>query len=77
MRDQNKINFQKLCDSVDMICFMCNEFNSLKCKTCQLNLIIQKYKEKFTAVELEYFKMPWNGIISEDEQRTFEFGEDV
>lgn len=77
MRNQKQINFQKLIDSVDFICEMCDEFNSIKCKECQLNIIIQKNKSAFTAAELKNFTMPWNGIISENEQRTFEFGEDV
>ena len=77
MRNQNQINFQKLCSAIDFICFMCDEFNSCKCKTCQLNYLIEKYKSQFSDKEKEYFNMPWNGIIGNIDGRTFEWGEDI
>lgn len=73
---QIEIDFGKMIDAIDVICRFCTAVNSDKCLSCGANLTIKENWNKLTKEEKERCECPWNGIQSDVDFRSFEFGED-
>ena len=73
---QIEIDFKQMINAIDIICRFCTATNSVKCLSCGANLTIKENWDKLTSEEKLRCECPWNGIQSEQDYRTFEFGED-
>lgn len=73
--NQKEINFKEIIKAADVVCRFCAEVNSIKCKSCGVNLTIQKNYDKLSLEEREMVECPWNGIENPLDTRKFEFGE--
>lgn len=73
---QIEIDFKKMIDAIDVICRFCTATNSNRCLNCGANLTIRENWNKLTKEEKERCRCPWNGIQSDIDFRSFEFGED-
>lgn len=67
---QKDLDYQTLCDALDVLCRFCLEANPEYCAQCQLNLIIKKFYDKFNPDLKKRMEAPWNGV------KTEWFGED-
>ena len=73
---QVEIDFKQMINAIDIICRFCTATNSVRCLSCGANLTIKENWDKLTLEEKLRCECPWNGVQSERDYRTFEFGED-
>lgn len=73
---QVEIDFKQMINAIDVICRFCTATNSVRCLSCGANLTIKENWDKLTPEEKLKCECPWNGIQSNKDYRTFEFGEE-
>lgn len=73
---QLEIDFNQMLDAIDIICRFCTATNSDLCLRCGANLTIRENWDKLTPAQKQRCECPWNGIQSDIDYRTFEFGEE-
>lgn len=73
---QVEIDFKQMINAIDVICRFCTATNSVRCLSCGANLTIKENWNKLTPEEKLRCECPWNGVQSDKDYRTFEFGEE-
>lgn len=73
---QKEIDFNQMINAIDVICRFCTATNSARCLSCGANLTIKENWGKLTPEQKLRCECPWNGVQSERDYRTFEFGEE-